>query len=286
MDSKILIHLFFIIGLATFSSCEKDADIPLPVDEPKLVVYSYISPTDSIVKVSVNSSDPIFDNVGQNSSGPIMNATVTIRVDGTNYVLPYHSTYLSYVLPASSLPIVAGKYYELEVSAPGFETVTASTTVPVNNNFNFTAVVTGSTPPVVNESIYDPRIYEVKANWTAYSSQDYYRCVLSYYEISPGSDTMFFLNYEQLFSEKDIVAGTITNDEKLRTNIYTEPYTNPHGIYADLIVSTFDYYKFYESIINYNPGDPFSEPTFVYSNIENGYGIFAGFLRIQKKIHY
>ncbi|MCB0476306.1 MAG: DUF4249 family protein [Flavobacteriaceae bacterium] len=40
-----------------------------------------------------------------------------------------------------------------------------------------------------------------------------------------------------------------------------------------------DYYLYHSSITrqNYSEGSSFAEPVFVYNNIENGHGVFAGF---------
>lgn len=48
---------------------------------------------------------------------------------------------------------------------------------------------------------------------------------------------------------------------------------------VEVIAVSKDYYRYKTSVESqsFSDGDPFSEPVFVYSNVENGYGIFAGF---------
>jgi hypothetical protein len=49
--------------------------------------------------------------------------------------------------------------------------------------------------------------------------------------------------------------------------------------YVVLLNLSKEYFQFLKSLYiqQYNSGDPFSEPSPIYSNIENGYGVFAGY---------
>ena len=49
---KQIVHIL-IIMMILFLSCEKDADIKLPEEDPKLSVYGFISPEDTITSVVV-----------------------------------------------------------------------------------------------------------------------------------------------------------------------------------------------------------------------------------------
>ena len=44
-----------------------------------------------------------------------------------------------------------------------------------------------------------------------------------------------------------------------------------------LLTTDYHYYQYHISINNYESGNPFAEPTRIYSNVENGYGVFAGY---------
>ncbi|MBK7028756.1 MAG: DUF4249 family protein [Bacteroidales bacterium] len=59
-------------------------------------------------------------------------------------------------------------------------------------------------------------------------------------------------------------------------------------IFVELSTLSKDYFLFRKSLIKYNESqnNPFSEPIKIYTNIENGYGIFAGSTLLFKRIRY
>jgi len=44
-----------------------------------------------------------------------------------------------------------------------------------------------------------------------------------------------------------------------------------------LFTTDYHYYQYHTTIENYESGNPFAEPSRIYSNVENGYGVFAGY---------
>lgn len=130
---KIAFILFISIA---FFACEKEIIIDNALLESKLVVSAFIS-TDSVIVVYVYQSTPLN---GFTPSKSKSDAKVTLRYDNqqTELELVAFNSYYNqgkydtlYYYTKPNLLGVAGKTYQLEVSCPGFETVTAETTVPM-----------------------------------------------------------------------------------------------------------------------------------------------------------
>jgi hypothetical protein len=282
MDRKILTALIIPIVLL-FSSCAKDANIPVPKDVPKLVVYSYITPGDTLVRVKVSHSIPVFNNPYNESDLSVGDATVTMTTLGTTYTLS-SSGYGYYTLPTSTMAVNPGQTYVLNVSASGFTAVSASTRVPDANNFQFQVTEVSTSAPS-GGSFQQPRMYKYDIRFNHFNDADYYRLASSFYHVDsvgfPGQDTVVNNSFDTFYDKTFANGGVVTDQVDAFTEIYEEPYAFANGFYFDLIVSGYDYFKFHQSLQNYSYGDPFSEPSLIYTNMTNGYGIFAGYLRIR-----
>lgn len=275
---------------ALLVSCEKDADIHVPQQDPKLVVYSYISPQDSVVQVSVTASNSVFGNSdSHNLFSMVDNATVTITTNGSTYNLPWNPAYSHYIIGTNVLPVNPGQTYELSVNAAGFETVSASTRVPQWRDWQFHVTYNGMHP-------YDAQMgfnaeYRFNVDWKHYDDNDYYRLAQHFYHIDstyiPGMlDTLNEERNNNFYTSNQVSGGIIADVVTTNTSINQDPYPYRYGFYYDLVISTYDYYKFHETVNNYNSGNPFAEPTLVYTNMKNGYGIFAGYIKVTKRIDY
>ena len=53
---------------------------------------------------------------------------------------------------------------------------------------------------------------------------------------------------------------------------------NSDIVYINLCTTDVNYYNYHRSIFNFEEGNPFTEPTPVYSNISGGVGIFAAYI--------
>lgn len=283
MDSKILkITLFALLALS-LSACEKDANIPVPEEDPKLVVYSYICPEDTAINVSVTTSNPVFGGSGSNNYAKLENAVVTVSTNGITYPLAFNPMTSYYYISTSTVSISPGQQFDLNVSAPGYESVSASTTIPNASNFDFNASFISKTELPETQSA----IYKFDVSWNHFTASDYYRVVPVFYytDTAMGFDDTLIANFgnDFFYTEKQAASGKITDNLVIETyyegNVYPES-----GFFITLIVCEYDYFKFHESLSNYTYGDPFAEPTLIYTKMKNGYGIFGGYLRRVKRI--
>lgn len=180
--------------LIVLTSCETLVNtIPenkLPKTESQLTMFCFISPQDTVIRVNVNETKPLFSEYDFNSveyyvvngdtirSGDVVyRAIVTISDGKTKATIPYRKDNRFFALPTSQFPIRAGQTYTLTVT-DGKRTAQATCTVPTNSvpikkysldtalvaNFvrQDTALVTSFTwdDPAGQTDYYRVRVYE------------------------------------------------------------------------------------------------------------------------------
>ena len=270
---KMMCKIIYIISIAAllcfFSSCVKDADVKLPAVESKLVINSFISPQDTIIRVAVTLSQPLYNNSNAGQFFNVSNASVLIN-DGVNSkTLIYNSIENYYSIGISQLPIVVGTTYYLTVSTPDGKNITATTSIPnANSTLTFSS-------HYVNDPNQQDSTYSITTFWNdSPGTEDYYR--VSYYEkqFYPGAiDTSYSILFSGNYSDKD-KDGTTLSDIFEVYKAYS--IGNMGELY--LIHATKEYYLYHTKLADAaNSLGPFTEPVQMYSNINGGYGIFAGF---------
>lgn len=279
MDRKILIMkklaLLLILVPAIFVSCEQDADIELPNTEPELVVSCFVTPQDSFIKVKVTLSAPVFGNGSNVQSSEVTDATVTLYGNNTSIVLPYDSNLELYRVNTSQFSILAGSEYRLEVIDPAGRHAIASTTVPLLPPTGFTCTVEDTIE-------YSDPNYEYGRSIFRYAVQDfsggvnYYRfCGYTRMWNSALNDSLMLNRFADLFSDNSADGEILTGSGEswFQANL---PNDSIMGFEVWMLNCNYDYYNFHNSLYNNSQGgDPFSEPTLMYTNVEGGLGIFA-----------
>lgn len=259
-----LIALSLTLG---FSACEKDADVELPAVESKLVISSFISPEDTIVKVGVTISQPLYNNSNSNQYSAISNATVQITNGTTVQTLAYNADENYYFVSTTIFPITVGTTYNLTVSTPDGKNANASTSIPAQNS-----TLTYTAEAVNNQSNGDSYAFRTEWNDTP-GTEDYYRIV--YYDKSVYDiDTTYWQAFSNNFSDKDKDGTTM----KEQFEIYAYSGTGFSNGELHLIHASKEYYLYHKKLTEAAfSGGPFSEPVQMYSNINGGYGAFAGY---------
>ena len=283
MTRKNLIYivLFLIISV----SCEKIIDINIPEKDKKIVINSIIS-TDSLIKVNVSKSLNILDN--QNA---IFLNDATVKLYEDNVFIEQLTNITNGNYKSQTFYPQVGKNYKIEVSSNGLKTITAENKIPnkvtINkidtitknvegyNTFEFTINFTDP----VNEENY----YFLEAKSFVPLGYDNYGNIIDY----DIQNLYIFSDDKIVDSEIDYNGGIIFNDKLIngqtyplkinidKYNFYND--TNMVYIYLNSVSKDFYLYvKSYSMNVN-NRNDPFAEPVQVYENINNGYGIFAGY---------
>lgn len=297
------IFLFFLIGTSLFqSSCEGViVDIEIPEHEPVLAAYCFINVDDSTVKVFVQVSQAILDSTNKRF---VDNATVEIYKNGTlwqeiNTKIIEASTGEIHYEKSLNQPISAEGYgdsYELRVSAPGFETVTATQIMPKPKQatgIQHLRQVTNDFGEIIDNS----RITIDDAP----NEENYYKITLDIFEIGTinSNDTVYearsiggqaLANTEsisnafngvvitdKLFDGQRFIADVGSSPSGSSHNVVDEPITYSGTLELYLMAITRAEYLYQKSLYSYSnaQANPFAEPTLIYSNMSSGLGMFS-----------
>lgn len=271
----------------SFSSCEKKLDIELPDHTPELVVNAIFTP-DSAFQVEVSRTKSLTDPRGVTY---ISNATVEIYEDNMLMeTLPYRSvTNLKGVYKAEGAVAKANRSYTVKVRAPGYQAVTATNVVPEKvdivgaelqdirldaNSIKGNLVVNFQEPEdqanAYHLIIYRPIIrlndqsglYEVAGYYEEYFKTEEVR-VTENYDVG-----VLFTDEGCNGQKKEIVCEF--------NGFYDASRDGLDHFIVELRSVSDDYYRYHKSYTeqqnNFN-----NKIVDVYTNVEDGYGIFAGY---------
>ena len=307
MNKTLLIFssLLFII------SCTKEIEIKIPEKQPKLVVSSTIVPftlpMPAQLGLELQSSLNIFDTT---KKALITDALVlyyenNILIDTIKYVDVLKKYIISTAI--NKYP-VAGNDYSIQIIKQGFATVIAKTTIPHIVDITKLDILpiayldeTGSphsevsiafTDPSDKVNFYEVEIsditekfnYELSSNNPIITGESYYPSVLDFKNNMPTS--LLFndskINGQNVILKIYYLAPLIITDHS---------YISDHSINVHLKNVTEEYYKNKITFIQhtyslqenmlYGSGEPIN----VYSNINNGYGVFAGYNNSIQSLH-
>ncbi|MBW6479488.1 MAG: DUF4249 domain-containing protein [Bacteroidales bacterium] len=304
--------IFFCAFLAFFlSSCGKELEIEIeiPANNPKLVVNStlvpYSLPGGKYLGIELGSSTSIFDTVTHNS---IIDASVLLFKNNdfkdTLQYNPDNGLYSFGYGPFEGPSI--GDKYTIEVFAEGYEQVWAETKIPEK-----VEIIEANIIPVAFINDHGGVWSEVVLTFDDPGN------INNYYEIVVVSDISDYLydpkKFSPLFSHESFITGesyypsplrfdlkepkhllfndNSFNGEDVTLSFYYYPpqfmtakrFVSHHIVSVQLRNITEEYYLFKTSFLQslYNQKEDIlygmGEPLNVFSNIENGYGIFAGF---------
>ena len=297
-NSRIFIVLIGILSLALVA-CEEPVSVEIPQHERQIVPRGFFAP-DSLWQVEISSSVGFLE---KNDPFPLANAIVEIWEDGSLRETLMHDEYGKY-LGSTSVPI-PGKNYMLKISAPGYNPTTAEATLPevaVTPEIEVTGVNEDNQRTLTNVDItlHDPP-----------GVKNYYAIdaiVEDFYVID--EDTTFFA-YPFWFETRDIVllstegvesidleavtfdsvefGDDLFDGETQTIQIRLENYnlgSETERLSVRVRVTSEEYFRYQRTLRQQydNEGNPFSQPVRIYSNNDNGFGIFAGYQMFTKNI--
>jgi hypothetical protein len=291
------------------SSCGKEMEIEIDIREKpaSLVVNSTLVPFNvpipKFLGIELSSSISIFDTI---SPSPIKNATVllyknNVFVDTLQYNSNHKMYPLGYTKPFEGpLP---GDIYEINILAEGFRQISAKTTIPEK-----VEIISFQIIPVAF-------IDELGGAWSEViltfkdppGISNYYEIVVGEIDFDPTGFFSLF-SYEKIITEESYYPSTLRIDlkkpyyllfndssfngeEKTLSFYYYPPqfgdnierYISRHLGNIQLKNVSEEYYFFKTSYLQglYNQKENalygMGEPMNVFTNIENGYGVFAGY---------
>lgn len=281
--------LLFGAGSIFFSSCETNANVDLPEVPPKLVLSCFLTPQDTLIVVRVTKSRPVFQVSQQDVDAPVTDATVRIFGNSGSVQLNYDATLERYTVPASQFPIISGNEYRIEVSAPQVEGVSATTSIPgpAPADFDMTMTYTIDSTDMYNW-LYS---LDVHTSFTDLpGGGDLYRLTGKLLIYQPfATDTASRSFGSEFYNDANGDGVFVTHEGSPQFSVTAPAYGGDHpvALVTYLVRCSYEYYTYHVALSNYNEGgDPFSEPTLMYSNVNGGYGIFAGACYMQKRINF
>ena len=268
-----------VLLMFAFAGCKKDVDFAPP--ERKIVVDAQISPTDDTIKIILEYSKPV-NSVSYNwySSNYLIHdihhefagAEVTLSDGVTVKTLKRDSSEGVFEIAQADFRLVPGKTYKLHVNDGHNREVSAQTTMPYAVT-NAVYTFLGEQPAGSYKNRYTNRfVFTDSLN------------LLHYYRLYSGqkSDSYFneFLYGNYLTEEKsftglaDIVVETIEPPLFSQDSLAVDKY----GYFFSCSYEYFQFYRSFENTKGFsNTAELLEEPVNIYTNIEGGLGIFAGY---------
>jgi hypothetical protein len=268
-------YLIILLPILAMSACRKEVNLKLPEAASKPVVFAYISPDDTIIKVKVTRSMPLFEPFKEENFEPQSNAKVFLSYSGKEVQLAFNSFTGNYEINTEAFAIEYGMTYKLKVTLQNGQTAEGETRVPskavkINNaHYSLRAINTSTILNVFVSYNDDP------------SNANYYSLFVSSIDTT-GLDTIYTGIDGREFSPSPEVQG---GEQKLMLGLYDSvSVKRAIGFDCYLLNCSKEYYLFYKSVYSYSGGSPFSEPVPMYSNILNGFGVFAAYTSDKKRI--
>jgi hypothetical protein len=286
MKNSLLFQFILVCTLA-FISCERDANVKLPDTAPKPVLVCFISPQDSLIRVTLTNSRPIFSTQKSNYPYVISNADIKISTNGVSATIPFINDSAGYQLANKFFSIKEGEKYFLDVTIPDGRKLSATTQVPIIKpnevKYKLTRTVNDS-----SEYFVDLR-YNVEISWDdIIGEKNTYRTLIYSLNATKNStDTSTFLISEE-YKLDDLGDGlTIKASAEIFAGYSSDSLSGDFPAYAGtliyLIVGNDDYIKYHKDLNRFQEMNPFSEPSINFSNIQGAIGCFGAYLMDKKR---
>lgn len=261
-----MIKKIAILSLIPVFGCQSIVEnVPLPKTEVKAVTFGYFDNLNLANKqnISLTKSKPVFYTANSRSSDyeTIEDAEITITGNGENYEFYYEPQDKEYE-PSQTINLQSGSDYTLTVNSPEFGVLKSTQTMP---------------QPV--------GAYTIRIDSTEREYETEYRVFIElentlnqYYRIEVFTGPSVSFDPEGIYLDKEYFEFFGSENHKLTTS-FTDWSSKSSGVNRsiNLILSsiTEDYYNYGRLLKNYDPQNPFAEPTLLPSNMEGGLGMFA-----------
>jgi hypothetical protein len=287
MKNLIIISLVFLFG------CELVVDVDVPRQPSKITLNAAFT-SDSTWNVQLRKSKYVLD---EGEYLPIMDAILTIKEDGVIVDELIHMNDGFYMSQTGHEPVM-GRQYEIEASAPGYETVSAQSSLPSHteiisgvyefhgnqqssqNNYNFSIDLTFN-DPASEENFYEIEVFIDYAYYDPIQDDTIHQLQPIY----AFTDDPAFANENYngiIFDDK------IVNGKQVQIRVKGGDFWGDQTKYVVKLRSlSKDLYRYkLTSEVQWSiDGDPFAQPVHVHNNINNGFGIFGGFQESMIEVH-
>jgi len=304
--------ILLAISALLFVACETETELAVPFSGPRLAVYSFFDPADTVWSVAVYETAAFSDSC----CNAIEDASIILLEEGNEFEADFY--YIGDGIYHADAVAKEGKEYTLRVEAPGFVSVKANSTVPtamyykkialdsqfyrcdesICNQFYLVLESMGTVHylrPGFRAKVYDGNSFYVDS--LGMSRLDKERAVKvdsfqipfrsvegTFYPLALEIE-FFVLNNNSLFiSDSGFDTYEVSWLEQLAENRYSLTsrvnYTSLDlGWEYHFSVTTFseDAFRYFHTTNRQiiNTLNPLSNPLNAFSNIENGVGVFA-----------
>lgn len=292
--NKFLV-LFFSLSLPWFAGCVKILDNDLKSKEAKLVLNAAIS-TDSSITVNLSRTFNVFDDESNNNLPFVDTAKVSFYENG-QYLFDLENLGYGYYVKAGFYPEV-GEEYSITASYNGFESIESKTIVPslvpikefdtlelmIDDGYykevQYVGVLKYKDPAgIKNQYQLTCRLLQKDedGNDVWYSQYLWVPDMSDFFFETYNGDLLWNDKYSDgreveirfvFFSIYDYMEIKQREMDTIRFEFFLQSVNNDYYTYLNTLN------LFYESG---GGGDPFMEPVVIFSNIENGYGIFGAY---------
>lgn len=272
-----------------FLACETIVEFDLPETEPQLVLNSLFN-TDSTLTVYLYKSR----GVEESSALPetVAGALVTLS-DGNGNILAT-LTEQSPGIYTSSFVANAGVHYHIKAEKEGYKTVSAADKIPqnqvvldsyrvikkydINEQAFYHISLTIDDPP--GNDFYEVMVrtrYSTLVDYVVYSGEAVEKLHSDDHVISEhtnGGNYLLFKDVQFNARQKELVIYSYFSFPDCVTNCSVNAIME---LQINKVSPAYYNYKETMALQTSINDNPFAEPVSVYSNIRNGYGIFAGY---------
>jgi hypothetical protein len=273
-------YFTWFLLLTLIGGCEKDVkNVDLPPFEQKLVLASFISPSDSVSYVFVSSNRRIYGELGAKEQTGIISGTISdgsheIELDTARYGLQ---------VSRDKLKIEYGKPYTLNVISDKGLSATATCVVPGRREFNVTADTFSTPDPYIPTGYLQRRIDVRLSIMDIPGEENYYRIagkgigyITNQREGKQHTVTDIMRFEKEFFSD----AGNDGKQIVIQTDYGLNYFYGHDSAFLEVYLFNTEksYYLYHKSLENYSGDEnPFRESSPVFSNVTGGLGIFASY---------
>lgn len=301
---KPISYIFLPLMLGLFLvGCEKEIPFKGEVAKPKLVLNGDFQ-ADTSWNLHLSNSLSIGDT---GKPRAVTNGVIRIKDENGQLLTTLAHNIEGFYRGTQALP-QAGKSYQVEVEAPGYTTVTSQGSVPnptpITVQDTMRTTFLGEQVVSLNVTLNDPPgdenyyVFDVQA--LLYDSADVlfdqYELYTYSLEVNLDMDGLGDENssFQRIYMKDDAIQGQQYSVNLMvgvanLPEIIADPYSGFER--ADLLVRVrtvskelYQYLRSYDRYRNYSFDPTFSQPVQVFSNIENGFGVFGGYSEAQVRI--
>lgn len=257
------------------TGCEREArNVKLPDFRQKLVITSYISPSDTASVVKVSSNSRIYGILDETESLGNLSATIS---DGNTTINLAPAPY-GFIFRPENMQVTEGKTYRLSVLSDKGLSAEAKCTVPSKRDLR---IVADTAKVIVDYWGNSQRQVEARIYITDISGEEnFYRFSCKIIDYNAG-----YYYYPDIIkiigTENEFFNDTGNDGKRIFVNSISvyDPLKSDSAFLVIYIQNTDKaYYDFHRSLEKYSSGDdPFTEVSPVYSNVTGGLGIFAAY---------